>query len=264
MAAVDRSSALPLWAQILEDLRRRTAANEFAARFPTDAELAATYSVSRQTVREAVRRLQSDGLVVRRRGQGTRLAAPVLEQPLHSIYSLAGSLRAQGLDERSTVLVRDRRRPPDEVARQLRLEAGADAVYLERLRYADGEPIAWDRSWLPRPWADVLLEVDLSAGGLYDAIALHCGLRATGGWERIRPIVPSPRERSRLAVPAGVAAFAAERLALADALPIEWRESLVRGDRCAIVARWPATRLGAGDPVGEAAPGTSAVLAESA
>ena len=56
---VDRDSALPLWAQVLADLRRRLASGEFGQRVPGDDELTAQYGVSRHTVREAVRGCRS-------------------------------------------------------------------------------------------------------------------------------------------------------------------------------------------------------------
>ena len=54
---------MPLWAQVLSDLSDRLRAGEFDERFPTDQELVEAYGVSRQTVREAVRRLADDGLL---------------------------------------------------------------------------------------------------------------------------------------------------------------------------------------------------------
>src|SRR5215467_10126686 len=50
---LDRNSPLPLWAQVLGDLRTRLARGEFTGRFPGDEELRAQYGVSRHTVREA-------------------------------------------------------------------------------------------------------------------------------------------------------------------------------------------------------------------
>jgi DNA-binding transcriptional regulator YhcF (GntR family) len=104
---LDRSSPLPLWAQLLADLRRRMAEGEFEERFPTEEACARDYKVSRQTVREALRRLADDGLLVRARGRGTTLARPEFEQPLHAMYSLSRSLRSQGVAERSQGQSRD-------------------------------------------------------------------------------------------------------------------------------------------------------------
>jgi GntR family transcriptional regulator len=236
---LDRSSPLPLWAQIVADLRNRLLGGEFQDQFPTDEELTREYEVSRHTVREAVRHLTAEALVVRQRGRGTSVAPPILEQPLNSLYSLASAVRAQGIEERSEVLAARRCPATPEAASALGVGTKADVVFIERLRFAGAEPIAWDRSWLPAKQAAALLEADLSSGGLYDLLATHCSLRITGGWERIRPVVPEATERRLLRLPSKVAAFSIERLVFARDIPIEWRMSLIRGDRYSLIAQWP-------------------------
>ncbi len=239
-ATLDRSSPLPLWAQIVDDLRRRLIEGQFESRFPTDEELTREYEVSRQTVREAVRRLSQEGLVVRQRGRGSSVAQPLLEQPLHSLYSLASTVRARGIEERSEVLSADTRMAGPEIAAKLEVESSTDVVFIERLRFAGTEPIAWDRSWLRNEHAAALLGAELSSGGLYELLATYCAVRITGAWERIRPVVPEPAERKLLRLPWKVAAFSIERLAVLGETPIEWRRSLIRGDRYSLVAQWPA------------------------
>jgi len=238
-ATVDRSNPLPLWAQIVDDLRRRLLGGEFEQHFPTDEELTEYYEVSRQTVREAVRHLSAEGLVVRQRGRGSAVTPPILEQPLHSLYSLASTMRARGIEERSEVLTAERRPVTDEIAAQLGIETTAEVVLIERLRFAAAEPIARDRSWLPASQAAGLLEADLTSGGLYELLARHCSVRITGGWERIRPVIPNATERRLLRLPSNTAAFSIERLALVGDTPIEWRNSLIRGDRYSLIAQWP-------------------------
>ena len=240
MAAVpDRTSPLPLWAQIVDDLRRRLLAGEFEGRFPTDEELTRDYEVSRQTAREAVRHLATEGLVVRERGRGSSVVAPLHEQPLHSLYSLASAVRAGGGEERSEVLAAVSQPATPEVADRLEVDPGADVAFIERLRFAGAEPIALDRSWLPLPDVRGLLEADLSSGGLYELLSAHCALRVSGGSERITPVVPAAAERKLLRLGPKVAAFSIDRLAFVGHRPIEWRESLIRGDRYAFVAQWP-------------------------
>jgi GntR family transcriptional regulator len=239
LGQVDRSNPLPLWAQVLADLRARMASGEFRERFPTDDELAAAYGVSRQTVREAVRRLQGEGLVERTRGRGTTLAEPVLEQPLRALYSLAQTVSHHGLTERNEILAAERRTAPDDVAEVLELRRGDDVVFLERLRFADEEPISLERSWLPWSVARGILRADLEHGPLYDALAEVCGLRVTSGSERIAPVVPPAADRDLLRMPARTAAFLVERTALAGVRPVEFRRATVRGDRYRFVAEWP-------------------------
>jgi GntR family transcriptional regulator len=237
MRTIDRSSSTPLWAQVLDDLRGRIAAGEFAEQFPTDHELMAQYEVSRHTAREAVRHLHDEGLVERERGRGTFVRATQLEQPLGAIYSLFQSVEQQGFAQRSRVRFLEER-VDAEAATMLGLAPDAPLVFLERVRLVDDEPIAVDCSWLPASFARPLLQVDFRRTSLYGELAERCGVRPTNGWERIAPQLPTAEQRSLLEVGPDLAVFAIERLALDGGRPLEWRHSVVRGDRYTFVARW--------------------------
>ncbi len=236
-ATIDRHSPIPLWAQVLADLRARLASGEFNGGFPTDEELRSQYGVSRQTVREAARRLQSEGVIVRERGRRSSLAGTVLEQPLHTLYSLARTAQDLGLGEHSEVLALDVR-AAGAAAGPLDLDPTDEVVHVERLRYVGDEPISIHRSWLPRSKAEGLLDQDLRSGSLYDVLAKSCGIRVTGGWERILPDIPSPELGRLLHLPARRAVLLVDRLALAGTDPVEWRHSVVRGDRYSFRADW--------------------------
>ena len=234
---LDRRSPLPLWAQLLAELERRLAAGAFAARFPTDRELTETYGVSRQTAREAVRRLSTSVALDRQAGRGTFVRPAEFEQPAGTLYSLFQSIEARGVEQRSVVRVRELRTDPAAAA-DLELAADASLVYLERLRLAGGVPLALDRTWLPADLAAGVLEADFGRTALYDELRRRCGLRPTRGEERIQPIVPPPREASLLRIPAGTAAFSIERHTWTGDRPLERRLTLVRGDRYAFVTTW--------------------------
>jgi GntR family transcriptional regulator len=238
--ALDRQSPLPLWAQLLDDLRRRVEAGEFADAFPSELTLVDDYGVSRNTVRDALRRLRSEGTVVAGRGRRPRLGDQVeIEQPLGALYSLYDSVEAAGLEPTSVVRSLSLLRDPD-VADRLDLSRYAALVHLERLRLADGEPLAIDQVWFPAEIAEPLLGVDFSRVGFYDELASRAGVRLTGGRERFRAVTPSRLERSLLELPSGVAAFAIERLGFVRERPVEWRHTVVRGDRFSVVAEFSA------------------------
>ena len=146
---LDRRGATPLWVQLLADLRRRLGAGEFSATFPGELALVAEYRVSRHTVREALRRLREEGLVVAERGRPPRLASPTeIAQPLGTPYSLFQSVEATGRVQRNVVRTLDVR-ADGVVAARLGLEESTPLVHLERLRFSDEEPLAIDRVWMP-------------------------------------------------------------------------------------------------------------------
>lgn len=272
---LDRSSPLPLWAQLRLELRRRAAAGEFATAFPGELALVQDYGVSRHTVREALRALRAEGTVVAGRGRAPRLATPVeIEQPLGSLYSLFNSVEQAGLAQRSVVRGLDVR-ADGVVAARLGLEESTPLLYLERLRLAGEEALALDRAWLPASLGAALLDADFTRTSLYAELAARAGVRLTGGREWIGAAVPSPAEQALLGLETGVALLAVDRLGCAGGRPVEWRHTIVRADRFWLSAtfsgregyRLDAARLGgmsawakAGLPVdrGDGSPGVVA------
>ncbi len=230
---VDRRDALPLWAQVRADIERRLRAGEFADTFPGELALVEQYAVSRHTVREALRQLRSSGLVEAGRGRAPRVAEPdstELIAPPGTLYSLFAAAESAGHRPRSIVRALDAR-ADGTVAVRLGLEESTPLVYLERIRLVDDQPLAMDRVWLPARVAAPLLEADFTRTSLYAELREHCGIRLTGGREQIRAVVPTTAERVLLAIPDGAAAFVIDRTGEASGRPVEWRRTVVRGDR---------------------------------
>jgi GntR family transcriptional regulator len=249
---LDRNGPLPLWAQLEAELRRRIAAGHFVDRFLTDRELVDTYGVSRHTAREAVDRLIADGMIERRRGQGSFVVEEAIEQRLGSLYSLFASVEAEGLTQRSTVLQLGLTKDPAAAA-HLGVTPATSLVHLARVRWAGEEPLALDRTWLPAEIALPLLTTDFSRTALYTQLEEQCGVRMSGGWERIQPVLPAPDEQELLRTGPQDAAFLIERLGRdAQGRTVEWRVSLVRGDRFRLVADW--SNAMAAEPVTEHQP----------
>jgi GntR family transcriptional regulator len=234
---LDRSNPMPLWAQLEAQLKQRLDAGDFTERFPTDTELVDEYQVSRHTVREAIRHLNRTGILRRERGRGTKVTRAEFEQPLGALYSLFRSIESSGVEQRSEVLALCE--TTDEMAaEQLQLQPDAPLVFLERLRCAGGEPLAIDRTWVPMAIGAPLLESNFERTALYDEMERLCGVRPDAGWERIAPLVPSPADRETLHLGRGQAAFFLERLSTARDQRIEWRTTIVRGDRYRFVSQF--------------------------
>lgn len=239
-APLDRKSPLPLWAQLRTDLLRRVDAGAFDKEFPGEMALVADYGVSRQTVRTALRELRADGVVLAERGRRPRLADPAeITQPLGTVYSLFASVEAAGL--RQTSIIRRLDLTADGVvADRLGLEASTPLFRLERLRLAGDEPLALDTAWLPGDLAAPLLNADFTHTGLYNELAARARIRLNGGREHIRGVVPTVAEQRLLAIPATTGALLISRVGCAAGRPIEWRQTLIRGDRFSLLAEFSA------------------------
>lgn len=239
---VDRGRGTPLWQQVLDDLRLRAGAGELTEGLPPDTQLVAEYGVSRHTIREAARRFRAADLHGVDGGRTSRLTPPAeIDQPLGTLYNLFSSVAAAGQEQHSVTQVLDVR-TDEVVSARLGLPPAAPLVHLERLRFASGVPLALDRVWIPAEVGSALLDVDFSHTALYAELTRRCGVPVTGGQERIRAVVVTPAERRLLEMPDGVAAFAIERLGTSGTRAVEWRHTLVRGDRFAVSARFSGGR----------------------
>lgn len=235
---LDRSAATPLWMQLESDLRRRLAAGGFEDTFPGEHELAEQYQVSRHTVREALRRMRSTGVVDSTRGRGSALGHNAIEQPMGALYSLFRSVESTGAEQRNRIRVLEVRTDA-QVAARLDYPEATEFVFIERLRLADSEPLALDRSWLPLSIARPLLDGDFEHTSLYGELTRLTGVRLTGGRETIRALVADPATRRLLGLRAGTAVLAVERIGCLGGQPVEFRASLIRGDRFTLTTQWP-------------------------
>lgn len=230
----------PLWLSVHKDLLARLERGEFADAFPGEMALTAEYRVSRSTVRLALDPLRRTGLISADRGRRPMVRANSgQEHRFGPVYSLFAAVEASGMSQRSEVTRSELCLDP-EIADRLSLSPSSPLVAIERLRFADDEIIATDRVWLPAELASGLLGVDLSHTALYQELTLRCGITLDGGRETLHAITTDASQSRSLDCPVGTAAFFIERFGCAEGRPVEWRESLIRGDRFTVSTSFPA------------------------
>ncbi|REK18139.1 MAG: GntR family transcriptional regulator [Actinobacteria bacterium] len=158
----------PRYEQIADYLRGLVADAEPGARLPSDAELCERFGVSRMTARQAVQVLSSDGLVERKRGAGTFVAARRVQRLLGSPLSFTESMRRRGMTASSELLERKAISPTDTERESLGLGPSETAYMVERLRLADGVPMAIERAVMPVTLVESL-QMDIERGSLHMA-----------------------------------------------------------------------------------------------
>jgi GntR family transcriptional regulator len=202
---------------------------------PGELELAAQLGVSRHTVRHALGVLTNEGLLRRERGRGTTVVSSgppaVIERSLSTFYSFAWETRARGATQRSYVLERTVLPADETLAGRLSIHPGSEIERIVRLRTADEDPLVLETAYLPRKFGQVLDGPALEQDSIYDVLEQRCNIRITGARESIRPIVLSRGSARLLRASSGAPAFSVERTTWSDHGPIEWQESIVRGDR---------------------------------
>jgi GntR family transcriptional regulator len=160
------------------------------------------------TLRQALRRLEDDGLLSQQPGRGTFVAEPKVTYRLDSLRGLAEDLRAQGQTVTTEILGQTVSPPPSWAGGQL---GDGPALRLERLRFVAGRPAVHQVSWVPAPAGPALVAADLSATSLYAAIAGH-GVVVHRASEVLRPALLGEPAATLLRQQAGTPVFVSERI----------------------------------------------------
>jgi len=168
--SVDRSSPVPLYFQVAQQLEQLITSGELVAgtRLENEVALADRLGVSRPTMRAAIAYLVDRGLLARQRGIGTEVLRPRVHRRAE-LTSLYDDLAAA--DSRPRTAVRSLSVEPasDAAAAALELSPGAEVYVLERLRYAGDEPLALMSNILPVGLLS-LAAADLEQHGLYSLL----------------------------------------------------------------------------------------------
>jgi GntR family transcriptional regulator len=223
--------------QISETLRRRIETGELQAleSIPSERELAQQLGVSRMTVRGAIDDLVDDGLLIRRQGRKTVVADEKISRAA-SFSSFSEEMRMRGWTPCSQVRQATTTIADVAIAAQLAIPIGALVIFLERLRYADEEPLALERVYLPYARFQNLLALDLASNSLYALLENEFGVRPVYAEESVEAVLLSTDEAALFRLEAGAPALLTRRVTTDEQdSVIEAATTLYRGDRYRMV-----------------------------
>ncbi|MDX1416930.1 MAG: GntR family transcriptional regulator [Candidatus Promineifilaceae bacterium] len=237
MEALIQDSEFPYYRQLYEILRRDIIEGQRAPGelLPSESELIDRYEVSRITVRQAMDLLVQDGLVYRRRGRGTFVATPKIEQGLTQIISFSEDMRRRGFHAETAVLDSTLLKADKEIAEKLEVVVGEEIARLERLRLADAEPLSIEISHLVHRLCPGVLAGDYARSPLRELLERHYDLRLVRATQVIRAIGASDDVAHKLSIHPGAPLFYIERVSFSQYnRPVEFLELYHRGDRYAL------------------------------
>ncbi len=214
------------------------------AAIPSERELMATYDVSRATVRKSIDSLVAGGLLEKIHGKGTFVARPRVETHLH-LASFSDDMRRRGLAPSTRLMRVDEERPPPQVVKTLRLGARGTAWRIDRVRLADGQPMAIEQGWYPRSLLPDLDTQDLT-GSLYTLFAERYDLAIDGAEQTLWGEAAEGATARRLEAPAHTPLLVFRRVSSAAGRPVEHVVSRYRGDRYQVHMSLGATSGAAG------------------
>lgn len=197
----------PLYFSVMNELAKSIETGRYVTgdRLPTEAELCKIYSVSRVTIRQALKLLQEKGYVARRQGSGTYVTyyhtyaavkhsariVPFSEEMAEAGMAFSARVVSFGLVEASR-----------ELAEELNLEVGEKVSVFERVMMGDGRPITLERGHMPvRTFPD--LSVSVLQGSKTAYIEKQRGIVIGCNHTTVDAILPDDRICELLAVDSG-------------------------------------------------------------
>lgn len=142
-----------LYLQVIDKLKQSIEEGTYKMkeRLPSEFELSKQLGVSRATLREALRVLEEENVIVRRHGVGTFVnSKPILNSGIEQLNSVTGMIENAGLRPGTIFLNSSDIGSTEEDQRRFSLKNGEDLLMIERVRTADGEPIVYCLDKIPR------------------------------------------------------------------------------------------------------------------
>lgn len=136
-------------------------------KLPSENELAKQFDVSRVTIRRALQSLESESIIFRSQGLGSFVSDQRAPHQLVRLTDFHEDMTRAGLSA-STSLVRFQTvEAPEWILPTLQLEPATRLIQIDRLRLGDGQAIAFDSTWLPMMYGQLLDPGELETRTIY-------------------------------------------------------------------------------------------------
>lgn len=222
----------PLYVQLIEIISSEIDSGVLKSGdlLPSEAQLCSVFKVSRSTVRQAIGELESNGLVVRRRGKGTYITKAKVERDAGRIYSFTSEMKKLGHKATSQSVEFERRRAPKDIAAKMHLSSGEDVFYMLRIRMADGVPLLVEKTHTPAHIVPDLTADLLKDNSLYAVMSEH-GVQIVSARETFETVLINQKYAKLLNCESNQPAFLLTRVSTDQGGNIcEVTQSLMRGD----------------------------------
>ena len=232
-----KTPSKPRYRQLADDLRGEILSGTMPVdAFPTESVLCARFGVSRFTVREALRQLQADGLIHRRRGSGTVVRPVARDGALHQPLSNVREILQYAADTKVSYAAGGAGGLPAKLAAEIGLPTAKGWTHIRGVRTRDGgAAIAFVDAYIHPTLTDAVARVDLSGNStIFQQLEKLSGVRIARVTQDIQAIPASREAAAALGIRSRAPALRILRCYLdAQARVVEVSVSVHPGDRFA-------------------------------
>lgn len=230
---LDKNSSDPVYLQIAVSIKNLLLNGTISVgtAFPPEHALAKQFGVSRMTMRQANDVLEREGLIERQRGRGTFAVQNKLIKQEHETRSFSEEIRRRGGVPSSRLVSFLTREATAAEAADFGIELGSPLYVIERVRLADGVPMALESVRIPAIRCPNLERFNIVDYSLYQIFEEHYGIELARSEEEISAMVAQKIHRKTLNVPSNVAILLVKRRTFTtDGKLFELASDAYRGD----------------------------------
>ncbi|MAO63912.1 MAG: hypothetical protein CL666_02810 [Balneola sp.] len=139
-------------------------------KLPSEKMLCDYFDVSRVTIRHALQNLENDGLIYRKQGVGAFVSDQTYKSNLVKLTDFSEDMRKAGLESSSRLIALKKVDPIKEVNEILDIRPDMKLIRVDRVRLGSGKPVAFDITWMPPGYGQLLFDEDLTTQTIYNVI----------------------------------------------------------------------------------------------
>ncbi len=224
----------PRHQQIADWIRDAIKEGDFGVddKLPSESELSGRFDVSRVTVRRALQTLENEERIYRSQGIGSFVKGGKAVQNTLAMNDFMEDMKLNGLEAESVVLRNEIEPAPPAAERHLKLDPGTRVFRLDRLRLADGEPIALDYTWLPAFYGQLIVDFDLAKRTIFDILENEYDIAITSGCYFLHAENADEHQAKHLNLKPGNALFRMDRVSYTiKDKPVYYQQRYYRNDK---------------------------------
>lgn len=192
-------------------------------------ELCEKFEVSRITLRETLRRLADQNLIIRKRGHGTFVKSQPAEQKLTKLYTLREHFNKSGVENSARIREYQTFQADERFAEIFKIKVGDPVIMIKRIFYANTKPYVLETTYLPADRFPGITKRMVDEGGLYHTFAV-IGVEISKAIEQLQPILVRRNVAKLLQEEDGSIGMRIERTTYSGNIVVEYTKSIVPGE----------------------------------
>lgn len=187
---MEGKSKIPQYKKLYELLRKHILSGVYkeGSLLPSENELCAVHNLTRPTVRHALEALVQDGFIQKKQGKGSIVRKPPQDIGILSISGTASAISKQYLQtqilQKPTTIAW-----PDSFKFDItEAEKDSGCIYMERLRFVDGQPVFYDINHIPNINLPRFTSRSLENKSLFETLRANYQIEIKGGEQKLKAI----------------------------------------------------------------------------